>query len=67
MGSEEGGKMGGEKLPFSQGAVAELEAGPPRGSLNIKEKREYEFDLCRRGQQRLTPDICKDTVTPKHL
>lgn len=34
---------------------------------NIKDGGEYEFDLCRRGQQGSTPDICKDTVTTKHL
>lgn len=34
---------------------------------NIKDGGEYEFDLCRRGQQGSTPDICKDTVTAKHL
>lgn len=34
---------------------------------NIKDGGEYEFDLCRRGQHGSTPDICKDTVTTKHL
>lgn len=37
-------------------------------NLNIKaEHGEYEFDLCRKGQQGLTFDMCKDTVAPKPL
>lgn len=62
--------MGDEKLPFSQSAVAEVTGGGEGGGgedLHIKEEGDYEFDLCKRGQQVLTPDICKDTVTTKHF
>lgn len=37
------------------------------GGGDIKEEGEYEFDLCRKGRQDLTSDICKDTVVGKHL
>lgn len=55
--------MGDQKLP----AAEVTGVGEGGGAGTSKTNGEYEFDLCRIVQQGLTPDICKDTVTQKHL
>lgn len=49
-------------LPLTE----EIGGGGKKGG-DIKEEGEYELDLCRKGRQGLTSDICKDAVVRKRL